>query len=240
MAASNITMGLVDTPLADISKPMFTIDNVLFTVEDNILNVLLVKRAALPFNGCWSLPGGFIDVKLDSNVQAAAMRKLQQKTGLTPSYLEQLEVFSGRDRDPRGYSISLAFFALVAFEQVASHINTVEEARWWPLADLANIDLAFDHKQIIDKAYQRLKQKALYSMLPVFCLPNAFTVSQLKSVIETIIGKEIQRKSLMRRIEASDMFTLTEQKIASGGRQAQLYKLKDGVDITLYDRNLSI
>ena len=75
-------------------------------------------------------------------------------------------------------------------------------------------------------------------MLPVFCLPETFTVGQLKNVIEAILGKEIQRKSLMRRIEASDMFIQTEHKIASGGRQAQLYQLKPGVDITHFNRNM--
>lgn len=222
----------------NFTQPLFTIDNVLFSIENNILNVLLVRRAATPFSGSWSLPGGFIDVALDANVQTAAMRKLQQKTGLTPGYLEQLEVFSGKERDPRGYSVSLAFYALVPFTTVASNIATVSQARWWPVSQLAQLTLAFDHQEIIAKAHHRLQQKALYSMLPVFCLPPEFTVGQLKGVIEAIIGKEIQRKSLMRRIEASDMFTLTEQKVASGGRQAQLYQLKPGVDITHFNRNM--
>tara|TARA_R110002126_G_scaffold160926_1_gene308693 strand:- start:856 stop:1542 length:687 start_codon:yes stop_codon:yes gene_type:complete len=223
----------------DFKQPLFTIDNVLFSVENGDLKVLLVKRALAPFDGNWSLPGGFIDVVIDQNVQAAAMRKLQQKTGLVPGYLEQLEVFSGKDRDPRGYSVSLAFFALVPYTTVSSNIATVSQASWWSISAIEQLTLAYDHHQIIVRAHQRLKQKALYSMLPVFCLPEVFTVGQLKQVIEAIIGKAIQRKSLMRRIEASNMFTLTEQKIASGGRQAQVYQLKPGVDITHFDRNFA-
>jgi len=210
----------------------------MFAIENSVLKVLLVKRAEAPFDNFWALPGGFIDTKIDKDAQACALRKLQQKTGLTPGYLEQLEVFSGPTRDPRGYSVSLVFFALVPFSDVMSNINSVSHTNWWPIEQLPQLSLAFDHQQIITRAYQRLQQKALYSMLPVFCLPRTFTVGQLKSVIETILGKEIQRKSLMRRIEASDMFILTEQKQASGGRQAQLYQLKPGVDITHFSRNM--
>lgn len=219
-------------------SPLFTVDNVMFAIDNTCLKVLLVQRAIAPFDGDWGLPGGFIDTTLDQDVQACALRKLVEKTGLTPGYLEQLEVFSGRERDPRGYSVSLAFYALVPYVDVSSNINSVSCAKWWPVEQLPALVLAFDHAQIIARAYQRLQHKALYSMLPVFCLPRLFTVGQLKTVIEAILGKEIQRKSLMRRIEASDMFIQTEQKYASGGRQAQLYQLKPDVDITHFDRNM--
>ena len=70
------------------TQPLFTVDNVMFAIDNAKLNVLLVKRAAEPYNNYWSLPGGFIDVTLDKDVEACAMRKLQQKTGLTPAYLD--------------------------------------------------------------------------------------------------------------------------------------------------------
>ncbi|WP_416885883.1 NUDIX hydrolase [Marinospirillum sp.] len=220
------------------TQPLFTVDNVMFAIDQGQLTVLLVKRGIEPYLAAWSLPGGFIDVQVDQDVQACARRKLEQKTGLTPAYLEQLQVFSGAQRDPRGYSVSLAFFALVPYTPVSSQISSATQASWWPLEQLDSLPLAFDHREIIQQAHQRLQQKALYSLLPVFCLPSTFTVGQLKTVIETILGREIQRKSLMRRIEASGMFILTEHKQASGGRQAQLYQLKPGVDITHFSRNM--
>jgi hypothetical protein len=64
-------------------------------------------------------------------------------------------------------------------------------------------------------------------------------VGQLKSVIETIIGKTIQRKSLIRRIKSVDMFETIDEKVKSGGRLAQQYKVKAGVDIVNFERNLS-
>ncbi|MCX7205962.1 MAG: NUDIX hydrolase [Proteobacteria bacterium] len=225
---------------AEYTNPLFTVDSVLFTVKNEQLLVLLVKRAQAPFIGDWGLPGGFIDEKIDNNTDATARRKLQAKTGLSPAYLEQLQAISGPDRDPRGFSVTLAYFALVAYQDVSPQIASVESASWIALKDLAKLNLAFDHLHIIEAARQRLQQKTLYSMTPVFCLPTQFTIAQLKSVIETIIEKPIQRKSLMRRIEASDIFEISEEKIPSGGRMAQLYTLKPGADLVNFERNLSL
>lgn len=219
-------------------NPMFTVDSVLFTVVEETLKVLLVKRAIAPFKGRWAIPGGFIDIDLDDNTDMTAKRKLSDKTGVVPRYLEQLRTFSGLNRDPRGFTITLAYFALVPHQEATPHIDTVDEAKWVNVDDLDDIPVAFDHKEIIAVALQRLQQKALYSMIPVFCCPEYFTVGQLKGVIEAIIDKPLQRKSLMRRIESSGMFESVDQKVQSGGRKAQLYKLKNNVDVVHFERNL--
>ncbi|USH04357.1 NUDIX hydrolase [Grimontia kaedaensis] len=222
------------------TNPQFTVDSVLFTVADGTLKVLLVKRANQPFEGLWGLPGGFIDQDLDLNTDDTAKRKLKEKTSVEPQYLEQLQVFSGDKRDPRGYSITLVYYALVTEQKVSTHISTVDDVAWFDVNALAEITLAFDHFALIQTARQRLQQKALYSMVPVYCMPERFTIGQLKSVIETIIEKPIQRKSLIRRIEASEMFEGIEEKVRSGGRLAQLYKVKSGVDIAHFERNFSV
>ncbi|STQ89388.1 NUDIX domain-containing protein [Iodobacter fluviatilis] len=224
----------------EYTNPLFTVDSVLFTVKNGQLMVLLVKRAQAPFTGAWALPGGFIDVEQDTNTDATASRKLEAKTGLKPAYLEQLQVISGPDRDPRGFSVTLAYFALVACQDVSPQISSVESASWIAVSDLEKTNLAFDHLQIIQMAKQRLQQKTLYSMTPIFCLPAQFTIAQLKTVIEAIIEKPIQRKSLMRRIEASRIFEIREEKVSSGGRMAQLYTLKPGADLVNFERNLSL
>ncbi|WP_156455094.1 NUDIX domain-containing protein [Janthinobacterium sp. B9-8] len=223
----------------EYTNPLFTVDSVLFTVENEQLLVLLVKRAQAPFIGYWGLPGGFIDTIQDQNTDATARRKLQAKTGLNPGYLEQLQVISGPARDPRGFSVTLAYFALVAYQAVSPQITSVESASWVNYKELPSLELAFDHLHIIEAARLRLQQKTLYSMTPVFCLPTQFTIAQLKSVIETIIEKPVQRKSLMRRVEASNIFDISEEKTPSGGRMAQLYRLKPGADYVNFERNLS-
>jgi ADP-ribose pyrophosphatase YjhB (NUDIX family) len=219
-------------------QPQFTVDSVLFTVVDKQLRVLLVKRAIQPFANRWSLPGGFVDVNQDDNTEMTARRKLQDKASLTPHYLEQLKSFSGLNRDPRGFSVTLAYYALVPNADINASINTVSEAQWFAYGDIESTAIAFDHKHIIELAFERLQQKALYSMVPVYCCKAHFTLSELQSVIETIIGKSIQRKSLMRRVEQSNMFELVNEKVTSGGRKAQLYKLKKNVDIYHFERNL--
>lgn len=221
-------------------NPLFTVDSVLFTVQDGLLKVLLVKRANEPFIGKWGLPGGFVDVDIDETTDMTALRKLKEKTSVAPPYLEQLQVISGANRDPRGFSVTLVYFSLIAEQEASVHINSVDDAQWIDFNKLSDLSLAFDHNEIIEQAKKRLQQKALYSMAPVYCLPEYFTVGQLKSVIEIIIGKTIQRKSLIRRIEMTEMFEATNKKVKSGGRLALLYKIKDNADFVNFDRNLSI
>ena len=200
----------------------------------------MVKRSIEPFLGRWGLPGGFVDIDIDDDTDMTARRKLREKTGLSPQYLEQLQVFSSINRDPRGFSLTAAYFALVAHQPATPNIDTVEQAEWLNVSDLPTTPVAFDHKHIIDIAYKRLRQKALYSMLPIYCCRPLFTIGQLKAVIETIIGKAIQRKTLMRRIESSDMFDTEDEKVRSGGRLAQLYRAKKDVSMTHFERNLGV
>ncbi|MCJ8313242.1 MAG: NUDIX hydrolase [Saccharospirillaceae bacterium] len=221
------------------NNPLFTVDSVLFTIKDDRLMVLMVKRANEPFLGRWGLPGGFVDSNIDDNTDMTALRKLKEKTNITPAYLEQLQVNSGHNRDPRAFSVTVIYYALTAHQLVSSYLETIEDVQWIDLHQLNSLPVAFDHKDIIAAARKRLQQKALYSMTPVYCLDELFTIGQLKSVIEIIIGKTIQRKSLIRRIEASNMFETVDKKIKSGGRLAQVYKLKDNVEIAHFERNFS-
>lgn len=225
--------------MSTFETPLFSVDNVLFTVHQGQLKVLLVRRAIEPFLECWALPGGYVDMAQDADVEAAALRKLQEKTGVRPSYLEQLKVFSGKSRDPRGFSVTLAYYALIGYQDAASHIETVSEADWLPVEQLNDYALAFDHAEIVAEAAARLKQKSLYSMVPVYCLSELFTISELKAVIEAILHKPLQRKSLIRRVEASGMFEALEDKVATGKRPAQLYRVKQGAKIHHFERNLS-
>lgn len=231
---------MLDYDIKQFKNPLFTVDSVLFTVVESVLKVLMVKRTNEPFAGRWGLPGGFVDVDKDDNTDMTARRKLSVKTGLSPRYLEQLQVFSGINRDPRGFSVTSAYYALVAHQPVEPRIEAVEQAKWISLAELESLAVAFDHKYIIYTAHKRLQQKALYSMVPVYCCPEQFTVGQLKGVIETIIEKGIQRKSLMRRVESSGMFEFADEKVHSGGRSAQLYKTKKDVGMAHFERNLSV
>lgn len=223
----------------NFESPLFTVDSALFTVHEGKLQVLVVKRAIEPYQGNWALPGGYVDIEIDKNVEDTALRKLKEKTGVTPSYLEQLQTFSGITRDPRGFSVTLAYYALIGYQDAKAYIDTVSEATWLPVSQLSDSQLAFDHEEIVNIAVERLRQKALYSMVPVYCLSEKFTVAELKSTIETIIDKPLQRKTLIRRIEASSMFEVIEEKVQTGRRPATQYRLKKGADVHHFERNLS-
>lgn len=219
-------------------SPLVTVDSVLFTLHEQALRVLLVKRAGQPQQGRWGLPGGFIDMEQDESTRATALRKLTEKTGVSPSWLEQLDTFSGAQRDPRGWSLTIAWYALISWVACAPHIASVSDAKWVPVTALDDIELAFDHREIIQTALQRLRQKTMYSLLPVYCLPDTFTQTQLQEATEIILGQPIQRKSLIRRFEASGMFEETGESIATGARKARLWRRKPDVDIHLFSRNL--
>ncbi|WP_318389066.1 NUDIX hydrolase [Enterobacter sp.] len=219
-------------------SPLVTVDSVLFTLHQQVLCVLLVERASQPQQGRWGLPGGFIDIESDRSTRDTALRKLTEKTGVSPSWLEQLDTFSGPDRDPRGWSLTIGWFALIAWSACESHIDSVNDVKWVPVSQLQDIDLAFDHAQIIEAGLHRLRQKTMYSLLPVYCLPDTFTHAQLQEATEIILGQPIQRKSLIRRFDASGMFEETGESVATGARKARLWRRKPGVDIHLFSRNL--
>ncbi|SFR14615.1 ADP-ribose pyrophosphatase YjhB, NUDIX family [Enterobacter sp. kpr-6] len=219
-------------------SPLVTVDSVLFTLHQQVLCVLLVERASQPQQGRWGLPGGFIDIEGDRSTRDTALRKLTEKTGVSPSWLEQLDTFSGPDRDPRGWSLTIGWFALIAWSACESHIDSVNDVKWVPVSQLQDVDLAFDHAQIIEAGLHRLRQKTMYSLLPVYCLPDTFTHAQLQEATEIILGQPIQRKSLIRRFDASGMFEETGESVATGARKARLWRRKPGVDIHLFSRNL--
>ncbi|MDT3641317.1 NUDIX hydrolase, partial [Cronobacter sakazakii] len=118
------------------------------------------------------------------------------------------------------------------------HIASVSDAKWVPVSALPNTELAFDHSEIIQAALHRLRQKTMYSLLPVYCLPERFTLTQLHEATEIILGQPIQRKSLIRRFEASGMFEETGESVATGARKARLWRRKPDANIHLFSRNL--
>ena len=120
--------------LLDFPRPLTTVDVVIFTVRVDALHVLLVRRPGgddEPFPGSWALPGGFVDIERDRDLEACAMRKLKEKTGVVSPYLEQLGSWGSAGRDPRGWSATHAYFALLpAASGTGTHVS---DAQWFPV-----------------------------------------------------------------------------------------------------------
>ncbi|MCP5079843.1 MAG: NUDIX hydrolase, partial [Psychromonas sp.] len=150
----------------DFDAPLVTVDAVLFTYHEETLKVLLVERSNHPEIGKWGLPGGFIDLKKDKTIEDTVIRNLKDKTGVKPPYIEQLVTVGSNSRDKRGWSVTTCYTALIAHQVCETNISTVTDAKWLDIAELSNVSLAFDHAEIIDIGRERLKQKALYSIVP--------------------------------------------------------------------------
>lgn len=137
-------------------RPAVTTDCVIFGFDDEILKVLLVERGGEPYKGYWAFPGGFLN--MDETTDECAVRELEEETGLKNVFVEQLQAFSNVDRDPRGRTITVAYYALVnpAEMEVAGY-DDAADARWFALADVPC--LAFDHDHVLQVALRRLALK---------------------------------------------------------------------------------
>ncbi len=207
----------------DYDVPLCTVDITIFTLIDGVLNVLTVFRGEHPCKAQWALPGGFIDQKKDSSTEAAAHRVLKQKTGLSSAYLEQIETIGTPKRDPRGWSLTILYFALVDINQVVlSHSD--KKSEWLPVSSLTKNSLAFDHNQLVDIALKRLHAKATYTALPIELMPAEFTLTELQHVFEMLLGRQLQAKAFRKRVLDADMVAETGNSKISGKRPAKLFK----------------
>lgn len=131
-------------------RPAVTVDIAIFMPMDKKYLILLVKRSAEPFQGHFALPGGFCEI--DESLEQAAIRELQEETGLSEIPLTQIHTFSDPDRDPRGRIISTCFAGRLASldQQEPEAASDALEVGWFALDKLP--ELAFDHQQIINTA----------------------------------------------------------------------------------------
>lgn len=219
-------------------SPLLSVDAVLFTYHHACLKVLLVQRSNHPELGKWGLPGGFVDQQQDKTLEDTVRRKLREKTGIEPPYLEQLQSLGNAERDRRGWSVTIAYTALMAYRACEAHIASVSDAQWLALEAVERMDLAFDHQTIIGLARERMRQKALYSIVPAYALPETFTLPELQHLHEVLIGKSLQKKSFRRRIEQAELLIDTGEKRTEGGRPASLYRMKQSSGAFTFVRNL--
>ena len=195
-------------------------DPVVFTVSDGRLSVLLARRTEAPARGRWSLPGGFVGAKEDPAETVA--RKLEEKTGIPPIYLEQLRTYAEPGRDPRGWLPSIAYLALVPADLLPA--DCAPEAAWHPLAKLPQ--LAFDHERIIADGLERLRGKLWYSNIAVGLLPERFTIAEAREVYELLGGVRYDPANFSRDLRASGLVRALPGVARHGGagRPARLYR----------------
>ncbi|WP_315705612.1 MULTISPECIES: NUDIX hydrolase [unclassified Bradyrhizobium] len=212
----------------DFPRPLTTVDVVIFTIQADALHVLLVQRGqgnSEPFPGGWALPGGFVDVAKDRDLEACAARKLKEKTGVASPYLEQLGSWGSAARDPRGWSATHAYYALMP-ASVAERALAAD-AQWFQiLGERVKVKLAFDHDEILAAAVQRLRNKVEYTSLPAYLMPEEFTLPELQRTYEIVLGRPLEKSAFRTRMLSADLIEPVAKMRKGPNRPAQLYRLK--------------
>jgi len=243
----------------DFPRPLVTVDVVIFTVRADALQVLLVRRpdgADEPFPGRWALPGGFVDVARDATLLDCALRKLREKTGAVTPYLEQLGSWGDAKRDPRGWSATHCFYALlpapsVTLEKGDDVAPTLPASRgslppegalaalgrpgggdaaqvaWFGADAAARKRLAFDHARILAAALERLRGKVEYTSLPAFLLEEPFTLPALQQAYETVLGRPVDKSAFRKRMLDGGFLEEAGMLPAAVGRPAMGWRLRD-------------
>ena len=225
-------------------RPLCTVDLAIFSIQDNALHVLLVRRPTQreePFPGHWALPGGFIDVTADSDLEHSALRKLREKTGISAPYLEQVGSWGSAARDPRGWSVTHVYFALIPADDVQLVPGgNASDAKWFAVdGTRVREKLAFDHGELLKAAVMRLRNKVEYTSLPAFLMPAEFTLTELQRVYEVALGRTLEKKAFRTRVLATDLLEQAAGRREGTNRPAQLYRLRNRKRPVYFARALS-
>lgn len=213
----------------DYAKPSVTADILVFSMIDNKLNILLVKRGGHPYKNYWAIPGGFVNMK--ESIKEAAYRELKEETGVDDVYLEQLATFGEVDRDPRMRIISIAYIALVKSNDVTVVAgDDASDAQWFEVNELLKrleIEdcLAFDHEEILKMAIKRLRGKAYYTNVLFSLLEDEFTLTALRTVFEEVFNKQLHASNFRREMLSSKVIATGKTKKIEGIiRPSELYR----------------
>lgn len=237
------TKALNSTPLSLIARPLVTVDIAIFTVKNEKLQVLLVKRPKNEqehFTEKWALPGGFLDIDIDKDLNSCALRKLKEKTNVNSPYLEQVGAWGSKDRAPTEWSITHVYFALLNSDKVILQKGgNAAEVAWFPLIDnQVKKQLAFDHNELLDLAIQRLHAKVEYTSLPAYLLPDEFTLPDLQKVYEIVLNRPLDKSSFRTRILSTNLIAPIPNKMRPAThRPAQLYRLTNPDTLTYFPRS---
>ena len=204
-------------------RPAVTVDCVVFGLDQtDYLQVLLIQRRLPPFVGQWALPGGF--VRQDEALETAARRELQEETDVTGLFLEQLQTYGQPNRDPRGHTVTVAFYAVVnLWDHQIKAATDAKEARWWPLSQLP--DLAFDHGMIVQDAIATLRTTIRHKPIGFELLPPKFTLTQLQRLYEIVLDCPFDKRNFRKKLLKLDiLIALDEKETNVAHRAAQLYR----------------
>ncbi len=213
------------------SQTILTVDAVLLTIVNSELHIALHKRENAPFQGHWALPGGYIHNETDDTAKAAVARVLREKLNVQSPYLEEFGTFSGPVRDPRGWSLTVVYYALAPTLSISAQVVL------FPVNQLPN--LPFDHTYIVNSVVERVRSKAGYSSLPVHLCPAEFTIPELHATYEAVLGEKLNIANFRRKLDDLDVLEPIEGAVRAAGRSrpSQLYRVAKRFAHTLSTRD---
>lgn len=206
-------------------QPAVTVDVVIFSIKNNSLKVLLVKRGNEPFRNMWAVPGGF--VRINESLEEAAKRELSEETNVKDVYLEQLYTFGDVKRDPRGRVITIVYFALVGKEKAQQELKATADASdvaWFLVSKLP--ELAFDHAKILEYAVKRLKWKFEYTTVAFSLLDTRFTLTEAQKIYEIVFNRKFDKRNFRKKLLSLNILKEHEKMKKVSHRPPKLYSLR--------------
>ncbi|MEO6914270.1 MAG: NUDIX domain-containing protein, partial [Chitinophagaceae bacterium] len=201
------------------NRLLVAVDCIIFGFDGQELKLLLIKRGFEPEKGNWSLMGGF--VQLAEGFETAVSRILEELTGLTGVYMEQLHAFGDPGRDPLERTISIAYFSLIDIRKYEEQLNNQYHAEWFTLDQVP--ELIFDHTQIIEMAKEKLRYKAAFHPILFELLPEKFTLPQLQSLYEGIYVAVLDKRNFIRKVLSSGLLIKQKEKDKEGSKRGAFY-----------------
>lgn len=210
------------TDFGNFFKSAFTVDNVIFGFDEGDLKVLLIKRGEEPFIGDWALPGHFVYPNED--LDSAAIRVLEELTGLNNVYLEQVKTFGAVDRHPFGRVITIAYFSLIKISNYTIQSSSIAlQAQWHSISQVT--ELPFDHMVILQSCLNRLRWLLRLRPVGFELLPPKFTLTELQHLYEAILETDLDKRNFRKKILSMNLIIdLDEMQEGVAHRPARLYK----------------
>jgi 8-oxo-dGTP diphosphatase len=206
-----------------------TVDIVILTMSEGRLHVLLVRRGESPFQGMWAIPGGF--KRPVETLDEAAKRELREETGVdAASLLTQFGAYGDPERDPRTNVVTIGYLAVLRDVGAIAAGSDAADAALVPVSDVLNenLELAFDHLQIVRDAIERVRVELEVSGIATAFVGTTFTMAELRAVYEAIWGVQLDAANFRRSIVAEDGWVIPTGRRArpgpAGGRPAELYR----------------
>lgn len=200
----------------------------MFTIKDGKLKVLLFRRDEEPFKGYWMLPSNLLMV--NETLEECAEATIDEFVGLDEVYLEQCHLFSQVDRLPNDRILASSFIALIDSKSIElKRKKRPFHSEWFSIDAIPK--MVYDYASIVENATEFLRRRMLNISILKNLYPSDFTLPELQTLYEQVLGKELDRRNFRKKFVNLDLIEDTGYKTGGhNGRPAKLYRFKDNIE----------